>query len=63
MEYFETSFKDDDGTIYEVAYWVTKGRCFAKYRRTLPSGVVLEGKGRRISEEAYISAYESYKNY
>jgi len=58
MEKFGYDFKDDDGTLYEFLFWVTKGRCFRKVR---VNGV--EGKTRRISESEYISAWECYRNY
>ncbi len=58
MNKFGWDWKEDDGTLVEFLYWMTKGRFYMKVRE---NGV--EMKARRISESAFISAYETYKNY
>lgn len=58
MEKFGYDWTDDDGTLYEVLYWTTKGRCFRKFR---VNGT--EGKTKRVSESEFMSAYETYRNY
>lgn len=59
MDYFEEAWRDDNGILYEVAYYVTKkGYFYWKFRINGH-----EQKARRISEAAYTSAYEGIKNY
>lgn len=56
---FEYGWKDEEtGLFIQAIYWTTGSRC---YKRYVKGGC--EGKAKRISEQAYIQAYESYKNY
>ena len=62
IEKFGYDFKDDDG-LFEYIYWITNDRFFRQVRWTHNDGTITTDKPRRISEKAYMSAYETYRNY
>ena len=58
MERFGFDREYDDGQIVEFLFWETEGRFFEKLR---VNGKEL--KAVRISEKAYINAYDAYRDY
>ena len=59
MDKFGLIWMDEEtGLLCQYLYFTTNGRCFEK---ACIGGV--EKKAKRISEAAYISAWEQYKNY